>query len=128
LDSLGQRPQAAERYESALAVARQIGERRYEGQFLNYLGLLRARTGQLDEARRCLDGSETLLREVSDRISLGVLLCSRAETELLAGASAASRAALSEARAIASEAGAGPESELGQALARVEKMLGETPG
>jgi tetratricopeptide (TPR) repeat protein len=123
LDALGERPQAAARYEAALGVARRIGERRYEGQFLNYLGLLRARTGQLDEARRCLDSSETLLREVSDRISLGVLLCSRAETELLAGAPAAACSALGEARTIASEAGAGPESELGQALARVEKLL-----
>ena len=67
-------------------------------------------------ARRCC----TL---VSDRMSLGILLCSRAETEHLAGVPNAARAALEVADVIATEVGAGPDSELGLALARVRNLL-----
>ncbi len=126
-NSLGRASEARAKYEAALVVARQIGERRHEGQFLNYLGLLHAREGRSDEARSCLDTGEALLREVSDRLSLGVLLCTRAEAEHLAGAPDAACAALNEARALATEAGAGPESELGLSLRRVEALLPPSP-
>ena len=56
-------------------------------------------------------------------MSLGILLCSRAETEHLAGSSNAAKAALAEANVIAAEVGAGPDSELGVALARVRNLL-----
>jgi hypothetical protein len=121
--SLGRPGDALVHYEAALAVARRIGERRYEGQFLNYLGLLHARERRWDEARLSLHAGEALLREVSDKVSLGVLLCSRAEAEHLAGAPAAARVALREARMLVAETGSGPESELGLSLARVEALL-----
>ncbi len=121
--ALEQRSDARAQYEAALVVARRIGERRYEGQFLNYLGLLHAREHHWDEARRCLDDGEALLRAMSDRLSLGVLLCSRAEAEQLAGAPEAAHAAIAEARVLAIELGSGPESELGLALVRVEALL-----
>jgi len=60
---------------------------------------------------------------VGDRLSLGVQLCNRAETEHLAGVPDAASVALVEAGAIAAEVGAGPDSELGLALARVRKQL-----
>jgi predicted ATPase/class 3 adenylate cyclase/Tfp pilus assembly protein PilF len=125
--SLGRPGDALVNYEAALAVARRIGERRYEGQFLNYLGLLHARQQRWDEARLSLDAGEALLREVSDKVSLGVLLCSRAEAEHLAGAAAAARVALREARILVAEAGSGPESEFGLSLARVEALLAREP-
>jgi hypothetical protein len=90
---------------------------------LSYLGLLHGRRTNFDEARHCLDSSEALLRAVSDRASLGILLCGRAETEHLAGAPDHAKAALEEANAIAAEVGAGPDSELGLALARVRNLL-----
>jgi hypothetical protein len=57
-------------------------------------------------------------------MSLGILLCSRVETEHLAGVANAARAALGAADTIATEVRAGPDSELGLALARVRDLLG----
>ena len=122
-ESLARFDEARDHFDAALAIARALGDRRSEGQCLSYLGLLHARQANFDEARRCLDSSEALLRAVSDRTSLGILLCARAETEHLAGPLDHAKAALAEANAIAAEVGAGPESELGLALARVRSLL-----
>jgi tetratricopeptide (TPR) repeat protein len=123
-DSLTQFDEARDHLEAALAIARAIGERRREGQFLSYLGLLHAHRAKFDDARHCLDAGEALLQAVSDRMSLGILLCGRAETEHLAGVPNAARAALRAADIIATEVRAGPDSELGLALARVRDLLG----
>jgi hypothetical protein len=85
--------------------------------------LLHARERRWDEARLSLHAGEALLREVSDKVSLGVLMCSRTEAEHLAGEPAAARVALAEARMLVVETGSGPESELGLSLARVEALL-----
>jgi len=122
-DSLARFDEARDYFDAALAIARAIGDRRREGQFLSYFGLLHARQAKFDQARRCLDSSEALLRAVSDRTSLGILLCSRAETEHLAGVPDTASAALAEADVIAAEVGAGPDSELGLALARIRDLL-----
>ena len=124
-DSLTRFDEASDHFEAALAIARAIGDRRREGQFLSYVGLLHAHRAKFDDARHCLDASEALLRAVSDRMSLGILLCGRAETEHLAGVPDAARAALQAAEIIATEVRAGPESELGLALARVRDLLGD---
>ena len=80
-------------------------------------------------ARDCLDAGQRLSEEVSDKLSLALLHCSRAESEHLAGNAPAARAADSNARMLASEVGAEPESELGLALARVAVILnGEENG
>jgi tetratricopeptide (TPR) repeat protein len=120
LDALGKFEEACARLQEALTKARGIADQRSEGQFLSYLGLVHAHQRRFDDARRCLETGETLLRAVSDRFSLGILQCSRAETEQLAGSSAAANAALDEAKALAVEVGAGPQSELGQAIQRVQ--------
>ena len=122
-DSLGRFDEAADCFEAALAIARAMGDRRREGQYLSYAGLLHAHRANFDDARRCLDASEALLQAVSDRMSLGLLLCSRAETEHLAGIPDAASAALRAADVIATEVSAGPDSELGLALARVRDLL-----
>jgi len=126
-DGLDRFDEAGDHFEAALAIARELGHRRREGQFLSYLGLLHAHQAKFDEARHCLDASEALLHAASDRMSLGILLCSRAETEHLASIPNAAKAALAEADVIAAEVGAGPDSELGLALARVRNLLGHGP-
>ena len=125
-DSLGRRAEARTRYEAALVVARELGDRRSEGQVLGYLGLLHARQARFDRARTCLDTGEALLRAISDRLSLGVLLCGRAEAAHLTGNLDAARGALAEAESLATAAGAGLDSELGLALARVRDLRFDT--
>jgi predicted ATPase/class 3 adenylate cyclase/Tfp pilus assembly protein PilF len=118
------RPDEAQaHFEAALRMARDLDDPRSEGEFLGYLGLLHARQGRHDDARRCLDSGEVMLREASDRLGLGVLLCSRAEAMHLAGAAAAARASLDDAATIAAAIGAGPASEIGSSLARVRALL-----
>ena len=56
------------------------------------------------------------------------MLCSRAESEHLAGDPDTARAALAEAGVIGSGIGAGPGSELGLALERVGNLLGPDAG
>jgi predicted ATPase/class 3 adenylate cyclase/Tfp pilus assembly protein PilF len=123
-DSLARFDEASDYFEAALAIARAMGDRRREGQFLSYVGLLHAHRAKFDDARHCLDASEALLQAVSDRMSLGILLCGRAETEHLAEVPDAARTALRAADIIATEVRAGPDSELGLALARVRDLLG----
>ncbi len=122
-DSTARFDEAREHFEAALTIARATGDRRREGQFLSYLGLLHAHRAKFDDARHCLDASEAILQAVSDRMSLGIVLCARAETEHLAGVPDAARAALRAADIIATEVQAGPDSELGLALARVRDLL-----
>ena len=123
-DSLHRLDEARHHFEAALVVARELGDRHLEGQFLGYLGLLHARQSRFDEARGCLNAGEALLRDVSEQLSLAVLLSSRTEMEHLAGNPDAARAALAEADTIAGTTGAGPDYELGQALGRVRNFLG----
>jgi hypothetical protein len=59
---------------------------------------------------------------MSDRLSLGVLLCGRTEAAHLAGDLDAAKGALAEAESLAAAIGAGPDSELGLALARVRDL------
>jgi predicted ATPase/class 3 adenylate cyclase/tetratricopeptide (TPR) repeat protein len=122
LDAAGRFDDARNRLEEALAKARSIGDQRSEGQFLGYLALAHAHQHRFDEARRCLESGETLLRAVSDLFSLGILQCGRAETEQLAGAVESAKVALDEAQSLALEVGAGPQSELGQAIERARRV------
>jgi len=104
-----------------------IDDRRFEGQFRGYLGALHARASRVEEALASLDAGECLLRAVEDGISLGVLLCARAEALARAGEPARALAALEEARRLFKEAHAGPASELGQAIARAQWVLAGEP-
>jgi predicted ATPase/Tfp pilus assembly protein PilF len=122
-DSLIRYDEAQDHFNAALAIARAIEDRRREGQFLSYLGLLHAHQAKFDDARSCLAAGESLLLAVFDRMSLGILLCARAETEHLARVPNAARAALQAADIITTEVRAGPDSELGLALARVRDLI-----
>ncbi len=119
---------ARQHYENALNVARSSGDHDSEGQTLGYLGVLHARAARPHEALHCLDAGEALLRTASDRIGLAMLLCGRAEALHLAGERGAARAALTEAAAIADAIGAGPDSEIGQALEPVRRLLDDEAG
>jgi predicted ATPase/Tfp pilus assembly protein PilF len=123
-DSQGRLDEARGHLESAIRTARELSARRYEGQFLSYLALVDARQGKYDAARRALDEGERLLRGANDKFSLGILQCSRAQTERLAGAREAALAFLAQAEALAAEVGAGVHSELGQAIARLRANPG----
>jgi len=80
--------------------------------------------GDFDAARHCFSSGEMLLHAVSDRMSLGILLCNRAEAEYLAGSLDAAKTTVAEAGEITASAGVGPESELGLALARARGVIG----
>ena len=122
-ERLGRPGEAQTHFEAAVRQAHALADPLSEGEFLGYLGLLHARQGRHREARSCLDSGEALLRGVSDQFGLGVLLTSRAEAHYLAD-DAWLRPHPSRPRAaIAAEVGAGPTSEVGLALARVNTLI-----
>jgi tetratricopeptide (TPR) repeat protein len=92
------------------------------GAFRGSLALLRAQRGAIDEARTLLTRGDQQLRGVY-ALELGKLLCKRGEVERLAGDLDAARAARDEAASIAARIGAGPDSELGRALAALNDAL-----
>jgi predicted ATPase/class 3 adenylate cyclase/Tfp pilus assembly protein PilF len=124
-ESLGEPQQALTYYEEAIDLARDLHDRRSEGQFLGYLGRLHARQRRFDAADICLETGEALLRAVSDRISLGILLCGTAEAESLRGRPERAEQVLAQASRIAGELDdLRDESEFGKALARTRSLLG----
>jgi predicted ATPase/class 3 adenylate cyclase/tetratricopeptide (TPR) repeat protein len=112
-------------FDAALALARRSRDLRCEGMFLGYLGQLHARQHRLEAARDCLETGERLLRQVSDRYSLGLLLCQRVELECIARQAGAADAALDGARQIADALGCGAQSEFGVSLAKASRLVGE---
>jgi predicted ATPase/class 3 adenylate cyclase/Tfp pilus assembly protein PilF len=127
-DGLGKGEDALQHFEQAIAVARELRDRRSEGQFLGYLGLAHARARRFDEARRCLAAGDALLQEVADPVSQALLLCARAEVEHLCGQAEAAAQYVMQARSISLACGAGPESELGQAIGRIDAQLAGNGG
>ena len=123
----GRSAEALTHFDAGLKVMRDLGDRRHEGQFLGYAGRTRARLGEYALARECFAAAHALLSGVSDMLSLGILLCDQASCEWYAGDAAAARRALDEALSMARSTGAGPGSELGQALARVQALFGAAP-
>jgi tetratricopeptide (TPR) repeat protein len=110
-------------YEKAVAAAHGLADLRSEGQFRGYLGSLYARLGRFEDADNCLARGETLLKDVADALSLGLLLCSRAGTQDLAGDTASAMVTFRRAEELALESKAGPESELGRALQKLRASL-----
>jgi predicted ATPase/class 3 adenylate cyclase/Tfp pilus assembly protein PilF len=123
----GRLDEARAHYEAALAVVREVGDRRLEGIWLGNLGHLHLEQGRLDEARASLSDGEPRLREVRDRIELAKLLCARVRLEARAGDPDAARDVLAEATDLAASLQSGPDSALGQALAKARAALLPTP-
>ena len=103
---------------------RSLDDRRSEGQFLTYLGCLHARQGRFADAERPLYAGEALLRSLTDRISLGILHCSKAEAQHLGGHAAAALATLQETELLARSAASQPESGFGLSLNRTRALFG----
>ena len=104
-------------HEAALTLARDLADRRSEGQFFGHVGLLHARQGRVEAARECLAAGEALLLGMSDRVSLGILLCASAQAHHLAGNLGAAGAALHQASELAAAVGdTSAKSEFGLAL------------
>jgi hypothetical protein len=110
-------------YHDGLRVARRMEDHRSEGQILGYLGLAHARQDRFEAARDCFESGEQLLIRVADRLSLGILLCKRAEAESMAGLRHAAEVSLERAHGLAVEIGIGAESELGASLAQARGRL-----
>ncbi len=118
--SLGRHERSRQHHEAALALARQLQDRPSEGQFLGYLGQLHAQCGDIAAARDCIAQAQAVLASLDDPFKLGLLLCQQAEVERLGGDPIAAQAAIERARRIYADIGAGPESEIGLALARLD--------
>lgn len=123
LEAQGELGDARAHYDKAVTVAHDVGDRRLEGQFRGYLGLLDARMGRFSESRPCLAAGEALLLETSDHLSLGLLLCGRAEAEHLAGDPEAAQRVWQRAQALAGQTEVGADSELGRALAHLRTLF-----
>jgi len=119
----GELVEAHAHYEAALAIHREVGNRFYEGMELAHLGKLHLQQGRPEEARAAMHEGEALLREVGNPTELAKLLCLLAELGLATGDIPAAEASFREAESLAARAGAGPESELGQAIAEVRDAL-----
>ena len=110
--------------EWALEIARETANRRQEGAELRSLGELFLEPGQDEEAARAaFTQAEAVLREVGDKHYLALVLCGRGEIERRAGGLRSARAACAEARLLATETRAGPDSTLGRKVAALETAL-----
>ena len=74
-----------------------------EGQSRGYLALVLAKQGLIDDARAMADRGESLLVATADPLSHALLLCDRAEIELLASNPATAERAMEQASRIADE-------------------------
>jgi tetratricopeptide (TPR) repeat protein len=115
--------EAAVRLQEAIDAAVESGDLRSEAQFSGYLAVALARLGRMGDARNALKQGERLLMELSDSLSLALLLCNRAEVETLGGRPQEARAAIDHASRLAHELNAGPNSELGRRLAKVDVVV-----
>ena len=123
LAAQGQLTEAERHLSDAVHAAVQAVDRRSEGQFRGYLAVTLARLGRLDEAKTMLDLGEQALRAVSDRLSLALLMCDRAEVEWLSGNVAMARQADRVAQASAEELDCGAESELRRRIQAVAAIF-----
>ena len=109
--------------EAALEVHREVGNRLAEGMVLGDIGLVYLELDRMDEARSAFDAGESVLQELSDPMKLGNLLCKRARLSLAEKDGDSARITLEKVEALAAQADAGPESELGLLLAKLRREL-----
>jgi tetratricopeptide (TPR) repeat protein len=106
LERLDATDEAQKHFEIAISLSRELADLRTEGQILSYQGALYVRQKNYIKSMTVLKSAEELLDSVSDKISLAVSYCSRAECEFFTGDPAAAQAALVKARDIAEAVGA----------------------
>jgi tetratricopeptide (TPR) repeat protein len=74
LHQVGRADEGRTRLDGALALAREVKDRRCEGIVLNQLGHLHYEHGRMDEARAHYDAALAVVREVGDRRREGIVL------------------------------------------------------
>ena len=94
------------------------------GAFRGSLALVRARAGDIEEARLLLARGDEQVRGAF-ALELGKLLCKRCRIELDVGEITSARGALAEAEAIADGLGVEPHSELGKEIAALRELVGD---
>jgi serine/threonine protein kinase/predicted ATPase len=118
----GRVEEARDAYREALAIHREVGNRRFEAHALCDLALLERQSGRdLNAALRFIDEAEDIAREVLDPFAEGLCLCERGHIALAQRRSAAEF--LERARGIADAAEAGPNSELGRVIGRLQRAV-----
>jgi len=117
-------PALAQKYfESALAIATSLADRRSQGQVLGFLGLLHTRQGRTSEGRALLDAGQSLLEAAQDDANLALLLCKSAEACLLASDKASAASNQQKARAVAERLSADIPFEVKTTIERLDSML-----
>jgi serine/threonine protein kinase/tetratricopeptide (TPR) repeat protein len=120
LKAEGRVEEARDAYREALAIHREVGDRRFEAHALCDLARLeRQAGGDLSGALRLIAEAEGIAREVRDPYAEGLCLCERGHIALAQGRDA--QPLLEWAQRIAAAAEAGPQSELGRVIARLER-------
>jgi hypothetical protein len=94
-----------------------------EGYALGLLGRLSHREGRLEEARLELTEAEAIMREVRHPVELGRFLCFRGELELDCSNVPSAKAALEEVESMAAAHGWGPQSEIGDLIAKLRDAV-----
>jgi predicted ATPase/class 3 adenylate cyclase len=103
--------------------AQRNGDALNEGLALAYAGRVQAALGAVDEAQRLFERSQGLVPSAGDPVSLALLRCCEAEGAIQGHDPARAQALWQEARALAEQSGVGAATELGVALARLERLL-----
>jgi predicted ATPase/class 3 adenylate cyclase len=123
LAAQGRLTEAEQHLTEAVDAAVRAADRRSEGQFRGYLALTLARQGRLNEGRTALELGEQALSSLSDRLSLALLRCDRAEVEWLGGRAEAAQHAHETAQGVADELACGADSELRRRIQTVAALL-----
>jgi predicted ATPase len=95
----------AHTFESAIALCREIGDRRQAGLVLGNLGMLNVEQGRLDVGRSQVEAALALHRDTGERAEEGIALVNLAGIEQASGRIDEARAKLGAALAIAREVG-----------------------
>jgi eukaryotic-like serine/threonine-protein kinase len=117
----GRYGEALAHYGAALNIARELGYRRMEGYSLTYLGRVHRMSGALEEARSFQEEALVILRETEHKKALGAYLCEWGHLKLLTNTRADEE--LGEVRTIAEDLSVGPTTDLGEAVARLERAV-----
>ncbi|MBP8948641.1 MAG: tetratricopeptide repeat protein [Candidatus Promineofilum sp.] len=94
-----------ETFQQALALAREVGDRRSERRTLNSLGVMEENEGNYEAARAYFEESLALGRAIGDRTGIGTVLGNMGVTAMDTGDLAGARANFEEALDIARETG-----------------------
>jgi len=114
--------EAAQYFEQAITGAVACSDMRAQGQFKGYLAVNQARCGLVDEARASLAEGEQLLLAMADQLSHALLLCDRAEVEILSSRKTAAYRSLAQSQRIATTLECRDDSALCRRIAALRAM------